>query len=114
MKTRILTGLLSIVALTAIKAQNPIIRNLFTADPAPMVYQDTLFLYTGHDGASEKAPNYVMPDWHLFSTTDMVNWKDRGTVLSPQVFSWAAKDAYAAQCIERNGKFYWYVAVGHK
>jgi beta-xylosidase len=55
-----------------------------------------------------------MRDWYVFSTTDMVNWKDHGAVLSPKVFSWAGEDAYAAQCIERNGKFYWYVAVGHK
>ena len=95
-------------------AQNPIIKHLFTADPAPLVYKDTLFLYTGHDVAPENAPNYVMSDWHVFSTADMKNWKDHGAVLSPATFSWAGKDAYAAQCIERNGKFYWYVAVGHK
>jgi hypothetical protein len=28
--------------------------------------------------------------------------------------SWAEKDAYASQCIYHKGKFYWYVAVGHK
>jgi beta-xylosidase len=44
----------------------------------------------------------------------MVNWKDYGAVLSPHTFSWATGDAYASQCIERNGKFYWYVATFHK
>ena len=29
--------------------QNPIIQTKYTADPAPMVYHDTVFLYTGHD-----------------------------------------------------------------
>lgn len=95
-------------------AQNPIIQHIFTADPAPLVSHDTLYLYTGHDIAPENAPNYLMRDWHVFSTTDMVNWKDRGAVLSSKAFAWAGDDAYAAQCIERNGKFYWYVAVGHK
>ena len=28
---------------------NPIIQTHFTADPAPMVYKDTLYLYTSHD-----------------------------------------------------------------
>lgn len=97
-----------------LEAQNPIIKHIFTADPAPLVYKDTLYLYTSHDTAGVKAPNYVMPDWRLFSTTDMKNWKDHGDVLSPKVFSWAGKDAYAAQCVERDGKFYWYVSVGHK
>jgi beta-xylosidase len=95
-------------------AQNPIITALFTTDPAPMVYNDTVFLYTGHDTASVSATNYKMPDWHVFSSTDMVHWKDYGACLSPKIFSWATGDAYAAQCIYRNGKFYWYVAVPHK
>jgi sucrose-6-phosphate hydrolase SacC (GH32 family) len=90
-------------------AQNPIIKDIFTADPAPIVYHDTVFLYTGHDTASVTAPNYKMPDWHVFSSTDMVHWKDYGALLSPSTFSWATGDAYAAQCIERNGKFYWFV-----
>lgn len=95
-------------------AQNPIIKHIFTADPAPIVYHDTVFLYTGHDTASVTATNYKMPDWHVFSSTDMVNWKDYGAVLSPNTFSWATGDAYAAQCIERNGKFYWFVSTFHK
>ena len=112
--SRMLILIVLIVTLKISQAQNPIIKHIFTADPAPIVYNDTLFLYTGHDVAPENAPNYLMRDWYLFSTTDMVNWKDHGAVLSPKVFSWAGEDAYAAQCIERNGKFYWYVAVGHK
>lgn len=97
-----------------VKAQNPIIKHVFTADPAPLVYHDTLFLYSGHDTASVEATNYKMPDWHIFSTTDMVNWKDHGVCLSPRTFAWATGDAYAAQCVERDGKFYWYVSTFHK
>ena len=95
-------------------AGNPIITSLFTADPAPMVFNDTVFLYTGHDTASVSATNYKMPDWHVFSSNDMVHWKDHGVCLSPASFSWATGDAYAAQCIFRGGKFYWYVSTFHK
>ncbi|RZM12863.1 MAG: glycoside hydrolase, partial [Pedobacter sp.] len=95
-------------------SQNPIISHIFTADPAPIIYKDTVFLYTSHDTASVEATNYKMPDWHVFSSTDMVTWKDRGALLSPKDFSWATGDAYAAQCIERNGKFYWFVSTFHK
>lgn len=97
-----------------IHSGNPLFTHLFTADPAPIVYRDTLFLYTGHDTASVTATNYKMPDWCVFSTTDMVNWTDYGVCLSPQTFSWATGDAYAAQCIERNGRFYWFVSTFHK
>ena len=96
----------------AVKAQNPIVQTIYTADPAPMVYKDTLFLYAGHD--EDKSTWFTMKDWHAYSTTDMVNWRDRGMVLSLKTFSWATQDAWAGQCIPRNGKFYWYVPVNAK
>jgi beta-xylosidase len=113
MKNLFLT-LLSLIACGQLWAQNPIIKGVFTADPAPLVYRDTLFLYTGHDTASVSETNYKMPDWRIYSTTDMVHWKDYGTRLSPRTFAWATGDAYAAQCVEHNGKFYWFVSTFHK
>ncbi|PTB91875.1 glycoside hydrolase [Marivirga lumbricoides] len=95
-------------------AQNPIITDVFTADPAPLVYDNTVYLYTSHDTASVEHTNYKMPDWLVFSSKDMVNWKNHGSPLSPKSFSWATGDAYAAQCVERDGKFYWYVSTFHK
>lgn len=92
-----------------IKAQNPIIQTIYTADPAPMVHNDTLYLYTGHD--EDKSTWFTMKDWHCYSTTDMVNWTDRGTILSLKSFDWVNKDAWAGQCIYRDGKFYWYVPM---
>lgn len=97
-----------------IKAQNPIIKNIFTADPAALVYQDTVYLYAGHDEAEVGVNDYIMHDWHVFSSTDMVNWKDRGACLSVKDFSWVKDNAYAGQCVYRDGKFYWYVPMEHK
>lgn len=116
MKPRNLIALIVLICSiqTSLKAQNPVIRNIFTADPAPIVYKNTVYLYAGHDTATVKDTNYKMPDWHVFSSQNMVDWKDHGTLLSPKTFSWAGGDAYAAQCIFRHGKFYWYVSTGHK
>lgn len=94
------------------KAQNPIIQTIYTADPAPMVYKDTVYLYTGHD--EDKSTWFTMKDWRCYTSTDMVNWTDRGSPLSLKTFSWAKKDAWAGQCIPRNGKFYWYVPMNHE
>jgi beta-xylosidase len=55
-----------------------------------------------------------MPDWRIYSTIDMVNWKNYGTRLSVKRFAWSTNNAYAAQCVYRNGKFYWFVATFHK
>jgi len=116
MKSRNLIALMVLICSiqTSLKAQNPVIRNIFTADPAPIVYKNTVYLYAGHDTATVKDTNYKMPDWHVFSSQNMVDWKDHGTLLSPKTFSWAGGDAYAAQCIFRDGKFYWYVSTGHQ
>jgi hypothetical protein len=93
-------------------AQNPIIQTIYTADPAPMVYKDTVYLYTGHD--EDSSTWFTMKDWRCYTTTDMVNWTDHGSPLSLKSFSWAKKDAWAGQCIFRNGKFYWYVPMNHQ
>ena len=91
-------------------ADNPIAQNVFTPDPAPMVYGDTLYMYTGHD--ADGADYFTMPDWRVYSTTDMQNWTDHGVILSDSDFEWAEPDsAWAAQCVERNGKFYMYVTL---
>jgi beta-xylosidase len=96
--------------LIIIKCDNPLAQTVYTSDPAPMVYKDVLYVYTGHD--ADSASYFEMPDYQLFSTTDMQNWENHGTILSATDFSWAqAGTAWASQCIERNGKFYYYVTV---
>lgn len=97
---------------TVTNADNPLAQNVYTADPAPMVYGDTLYLYTSHD--KDNSDYFYMPDWQCYSTTDMQNWTHHGTVLSDTDFSFAEKDtAWAAQCVERNGKFYMYCPLSN-
>ena len=91
-----------------IYSQNPIIQTKYTADPAPLVYNDTVFLYTSHD--EDDAFGFKMQNWLLYTSTDMVNWTDHGVVASLKDFKWVPYDngAWAPQCVERNGKFYLY------
>ncbi|MBD8488192.1 family 43 glycosylhydrolase [Echinicola sp. CAU 1574] len=93
---------------------NPVITEKYTADPAAIVYGDTVFLYVGHDQAPPRKNFYEMHEWLIYSSTDMVNWKERAAVNVKETFDWAADDAWAAEVIEKNGKFYWYVTVSHK
>jgi hypothetical protein len=97
---------------TIITTKNPIVQTIYTSDPAPMVYNDTLYLYTGHD--EDGSTWFTMNDWRCFSTKDMVNWTDHGSPLSYTNFTWARGDAWAGQCIERNNKFYFYVPMNKK
>ena len=88
-------------------AQNPFVQTWFTSDPAPMVHDGTMYVYTGHD--EDNADFFWMQEWRVYSTQDMVNWQDHGSPLALESFSWADDRAWAAQTIERNGKFYWYI-----
>ncbi|MBP6023382.1 glycoside hydrolase family 43 protein [Ferruginibacter sp.] len=112
----------SLLLLTKLQAQgdtsfvatgNPIIKYKFTADPAALVYKDKVYIYTGHDVAAEKRNGYEMHEWLLFSTGDMKTFTEHPSPLNVKAFKWAKDDAWASQVIERNGKFYWYVAVTH-
>jgi beta-xylosidase len=94
-------------------AGNPLFNHKYTADPAALVYKDKVYLYTGHDVAPPKENRYVMNEWLCFSTSDMVNWTEHPSPLNVKAFAWAKGDAWASQVIERNGKFYWYVAITH-
>ena len=91
------------------RADNPIIQTIYTADPAPLVYNGKVYLYADHD--EDNATFYTMKDWRVYSTTDMVNWTDYGSPLSLASFSWASSNAWAGQTTYRNGKFYWYVPM---
>ncbi len=93
-------------------AQNPIIQTNYTADPAPLVHNGKMYLYTSHD--EDESTWFTMNDWRLYTTEDMVNWTDHGAVLAYSDFSWAKMNAWAPQCIERHGKFFMYVPLTMK
>ncbi|TJY67140.1 carbohydrate-binding protein [Sphingobacterium alkalisoli] len=90
-------------------AQNPVIQTHFTPDPAPMVYKDRVYMYAGDDIPGYDF--YYMTKWRVYSSSDMVNWTDHGSPISLESFSWARDRAWAAQCVERDGKFYWYICA---
>ncbi len=114
MKKQLLMAALTTAALAGgvppqAQAQNPIIQTLYTADPAPMVWNDRLYVYTTHD--EDGSTWFTMDEWRVYSTDDMVNWTDHGAVLDYTDFDWGRSDAWAPQCIERDGKFYLYVPL---
>lgn len=92
---------------------NPIITDKYTADPAALVHDDTVYLYVGHDQAPIDKNFYEMNEWLVYSSTDLVNWTEHPVPLKPSDFEWAAHSAWAAEVIEKDGKFYWYVTVEH-
>lgn len=100
--------------LPRIPGQNPLFNDAFTADPAITVIGNTVYAYVGHDKATPGGW-FNMPEWLCYSTTDMKNWTAHGPVLAAHDFvnanAWAA---WAAQVVEKDGKYYYYVTLDRK
>jgi hypothetical protein len=96
-------------------AQNPLIRNMYSADPSARVFGDSVYVYPSHDILATPGHGregwFCMEDYHVFSSTNLTDWKDDGVVVSQYNVPWAKPDAYsmwAPDCIFRNGKYYFY------
>ena len=110
MQKFVLPVLLAAIAPPIVSAQNPILPD-FHADPSARVFDGKLYLYPSHDAPG--ARNWKqMADWHVFSSDDLKTWTDHGVAFSLKDISWATEEAWAADCIERNGKFYFYFTAG--
>lgn len=96
-------------------AQNPLITSQFTADPTARVFGDSMYVYPSHDIPVKPGHGrpgwFCMEDYHVFSSADLTHWKDHGIIVSQYHVPWADSNAYsmwAPDCIERNGKYYFY------
>lgn len=96
-------------------AQNPFITDQYTADPTARVFGDRVYVYPSHDippVAGKSRPNwFAMEDYHVFSSDNLVDWKDHGMIVHQNKVPWVKPDSYsmwAPDCIYRNGKYYFY------
>ncbi|MBK5244225.1 MAG: family 43 glycosylhydrolase [Eubacteriaceae bacterium] len=96
---------------TLTKIGNPIFRNIYTADPSAHVWKDgRLYVYPSHDVAPPRGCD-LMDKYHVYSTDDMVHWKDHGEMLSSEDVPWGRKEGgfmWAPDCAYKNGTYYFY------
>lgn len=87
-------------------ARNPFVSHIFTADPSAHVFDGRVYVYASHDPDHQSA--YEMVDYHVFSSTDLVNWQDHGVALAASD-TWA-QYLYAPDCCysKSQGKYYLY------
>ncbi|MDH6304687.1 oligosaccharide reducing-end xylanase [Parabacteroides sp. PF5-5] len=97
-----------------IHAQNPIIRDQFTADPTARVFDGKMYVYSSHDIPSpiERLKEwFCMADYHVFSSDNLTDWKDHGVILSQERVPWVQPDSYsmwAPDCVYKDGTYYFY------
>jgi beta-xylosidase len=88
---------------------NPLVKHMYTADPSARVFNNRMYVYTSHD--KDTASYFNMQNWHAFSSDNLIDWKDHGSIFSLDEIEWADKWAWAPDAIERNGKYYFYYPV---
>lgn len=89
-------------------SQNPILKEMGVSDPHIRVFNDTIYLYSGHDTSPEDK-TWVMKDWRVFSTTNLLNWTLRETISPKENYmNNNSTDCWASDAAERNGKYYFY------
>lgn len=76
----------------------------YGGDPAVLVDNDTIYLYTGRDASSDeevKKAIYVMREWVCYSTKDLEHWEYEGSIMKADTksISWAtgSTSAWASQ-----------------
>ena len=108
--------LLTLLTITsvAVGAQNPIIRDQYTADPTARVFNGRMYLYPSHDIVSPVEPEkkwFSMEDYHVFSSDNLTDWTDHGVIVTQNKVPWVQRDSYAMwapDCVEKDGRYYFY------
>lgn len=92
-------------------AQNPVIRNQYSADPTARVFGDSVYIYPSHDIAGIEGKGrkdwFCMEDYHVFSSANLTDWTDHGVIVSQNKVSWVDSNSYsmwAPDCIGKNGR----------
>jgi len=102
-------------------AQNPFIKNQFTADPSARVFGNRVYVYPSHDILATEGKGrigwFCMEDYHVFSSDNLTDWADHGMIVTQNKVPWVRPNSYsmwAPDCIERNGKYYFYFPTAAK
>jgi len=118
--SRTLLFILAILGINTLSAQNPIIRDQFTADPTARVFEGRMYLFPSHDiiapeGKGLRKDWFCMEDYHVFSSDNLTDWNDHGMIVTQTKVPWLTKinyDMWAPDCVFKNGKYYFYFPVG--
>ena len=101
-------------------AQNPLVRDQFSADPTARVFEGRIYVYPSHDipvpeGSGTRPNWFCMEDYHVFSSENLTDWTDHGVILTQTNVPWLNRKSYnmwAPDCVFKNGKYYFYFPTG--
>ncbi|MDE6495381.1 MAG: family 43 glycosylhydrolase, partial [Duncaniella sp.] len=116
----IFIGCSALLATMAGFAQNPVIRDQFTADPTARVFDGKIYLYPSHDIPSpvdNLKEWFCMEDYHVFSSENLTDWIDHGVIVSQTSVPWVDSQSYsmwAPDCVKKGDNYYFYFPAAPK
>ena len=100
--------------------RRPLVNDLYTADPSAHVFNGKIYIYPSHDEDADVENNdngdqYDMKDYHVYEMKDTETYpRDCGCVFTLDDVKWASKQLWAPDCVERNGKYYFFFPARDK
>jgi beta-xylosidase len=90
-------------------APKPILSG-FTADPAIRVFGDAYYIYPTSD-----KPRWNTTEFAVWSSKNLIDWKKENVFLDvTKDLKWADLQAWAPDCVARDGKYYFYFCARGK
>ena len=95
-----------------VRAENPIVEGVGLCDPKVRIYDNHAYLYATHD-AVPGSNRFVMRDWWVWTSDDLVHWKQVSTLKPEQTYyKKPSNDCWATDAVRHNGKYYFYFSRG--
>ena len=98
----------------------PLVTNIYTADPSAHVFEGKLYIYPSHDLdqvmiSNDNGDQYNMEDYHVLSLDNFNSAAvDHGQVLHVKDVPWASKQMWAPDAAYKNNKYYFYFPARDK
>lgn len=105
--------IVDMAAALMIYADNPIKKGFGMADPHIYIFNDTAYLYSTRD-AEMYAKKFIMPDWDIWKSTDLVSWEHVRTITPEETYMGKSNDCWATETVCRNGLYYFYFSDSNK
>src|SRR5690348_7864777 len=91
----------------------PLMKNIYTADPSAHVFNGKIYIYPSHDidagdAFDDLGSHFAMEDYHVLSMNNPHDKKviDHGTALHVKDVPWAEKQMWAPDAAEKSGTYY--------
>lgn len=98
----------------------PLVTDIFTADPSARVFNGTLYIYPSHDidsgvTTTGEGDKFDMKDYRVFSfDADTSTVTDHGEALNLKDVPWASRQLWAPDAAEKDGKYFLYFPAKNK